>query len=187
MRNYRNLFLEEPVDVSQVPLIDVESGQLTSRGELFVSRYLTHWDEQRALVEVGYLPDHTLIKLARATVQHPAIREKISELCRLSAMSADEALARLADIGRADIGKIVDSHGSIDLSSEDTPTHNIKSISVSRAENERGSSSSSRVELYSKDVALTQILKIHGKFDDPNAGTQTTQVKRIVGVDDDAI
>lgn len=83
-------------------------------------------------------------------------------------MSADEALKRLAEIGRGDVTEFVDGFGSLDINAlkESGKGHLVKKIKQTTIVNgkEDKETHNTEVELYPADSALRDILKMHGRY-----------------------
>lgn len=87
---------------------------LTNKQKVFINEYLKCFNASEAARRAGYSE-----KSARFTgnelLKNPNISQQIQERLAEVHMSADEALKLLADIGRGDIGDIVDDNGLLDL------------------------------------------------------------------------
>ena len=140
---------------------------LTYRQLAFVDHYVTIWDGAKAARAAGYKGrDENMRRIAWENLQKAAIKEAIKRRVSLNAMTASEALARLADIARGNLGQyiVIDQDGKISFDHQrlmdDGKVHLLKSVSA-RPDGKLG-----RVEFYSALQALELILKAGGVFDD---------------------
>lgn len=130
---------------------------LTDKQLAFVQHYVRLWNATQAAIAAGYSRD-TAYSIGHENLQKPAIRAAIQVTIERSAMSADEALARLAAIARgsvADLTRIDERTGapSVDWTNaiETGAINLIKSLSIT----EKGV----RFEMYDAQTALVHIIK----------------------------
>jgi hypothetical protein len=78
---------------------------LTEKEQAFLEFYLIHWNAKKAALLAGYCVDHPRnAMMAGYEILHkPYIRAAIDERMQTMCMEANEVLARLATIARADI------------------------------------------------------------------------------------
>jgi len=150
--------------------------RLTRKQQVFVDEYLKCFNGAEAARRAGYSE-----KTARITASNLIADANINELiqARLSEihMSADEALKRLADMARGDIGDYMDRLGGLDLQAAKDAglTKNIRKIKQ-RTVTKIGKNESDEdteihdveIELYSAKDAIDTILKVGGKLKDAN-------------------
>lgn len=74
---------------------------LTSKQRLFVDEYLKCWNKTEAARRAGY-SEGNLSESGRQAFNAPGVRAEIEERFHQSAMSADEALAHVAQIARGE-------------------------------------------------------------------------------------
>lgn len=146
-----------------------ENQALTEKEMMFVERYLTHWNSARAAREAGYCEDNPdNAKIAGMEIRRkPYIKNAIDQRMRAVCMDANEALARLADIARGDIGDFLtqDKRGNwtidIDKAKREGKTHLIESYTISRFDQ-------ANIKLYSSVDALDKIARHLNLFKDEN-------------------
>lgn len=159
---------------------------LTWKQRAFVNAYLANgFNATRAAIKAGYSQDSARA-IGSENLTKPDIKAAVSERMDEAAMSANEALMRIAEIARSDIGDIfstveVDISGRRVASSDEdedesgelpsTVTREVTMIDIKKAIDEGRSfliksytttQYGQRVELYSALDALTTIAKIHG-------------------------
>lgn len=121
---------------------------------------------------------------APTLLANTSISEEIERRLKESAMSADEALMRLAEHARADIGEYADIDSNAELA--DHPLSRIvKKFKKNVWYDKKGNRHESiELELYDAQSAIRDILKIHGKFDGPGSSEDkpfyVTPLKEIV-------
>lgn len=81
--------------------------KLTDKQKVFCYRYVIHWNAARAVREAGY-PKKSAREVGYENLTKPHIQEFVKKLLNQHAMSAEEALARLANIARGDIADYLD-------------------------------------------------------------------------------
>lgn len=129
---------------------------LTDRQRLFVDAYLQCWNATRAAIAAGY-SQKTARQMGAENLSKPVIRKEIDARLKASAMSADEAMARLAAQARASIEDFIDEHGNIDVMRgiERGAGHALKRYKV--IDTEHGTRT--EIELYDVQSALLNIWK----------------------------
>ena len=136
---------------------------LNDRQNAFISEYLQCWNATQAALKAGYSAK-TAYSIGSENLKKPEIRAAIEQRLTEMAMSANEALARLAEQARADMTDFVNEQGFIDLkkAQEHGKMHLIKKIT----NNDRGIS----IELHDSQSALVRILnEIHLLQGDPTS------------------
>ena len=131
---------------------------LTRKQRTFINSYLKSWNATQAAIEAGY-SEKTAANIGYENVKKPEIAAAISRRLQESAMSADEALMRLAEQARNDHGRYIQPDGTVDMYGliADGMTHLIKGT--------KDTAHGLVVEFYDAQSALTTILKAHGKLD----------------------
>ncbi|HEX8684228.1 MAG TPA: terminase small subunit [Ardenticatenaceae bacterium] len=76
--------------------------RLTPKQQLFITEYLQCWNGTEAARRAGYSP-HSARQQASSLLQLPKIMSAIEQRLGEHVMTADEALARLAQLARADL------------------------------------------------------------------------------------
>jgi phage terminase small subunit len=151
-----------------------EERKLTRKQQVFIAEYLKTWNASEAARRAGYS-----VKTAGSIGQRllkdveisAAIQTRLAEVH----MSSDEALKLLADMGRGDIGEVVDNNGLLDLrvAREKGMTkllRKIKQKTVTRIGKSDDDDDVEIVEIefemYSAKDAIDTILKAGGKLKD---------------------
>jgi phage terminase small subunit len=151
-----------------------EEKKLTRKQKVFIAEYLKTWNASESARRAGYS-----VKTAGSIGQRllkdveisTAIQTRLAEIH----MSADEALKLLADMGRGDIGEVVDNNGLLDirLAREKGMTkllRKIKQKTVTRIgksdDDDDVEIVETEFEMYSAKDAIDTILKAGGKLKD---------------------
>jgi phage terminase small subunit len=137
----------------------------------FAARYVVHFNATRAAKEAGFSAKsagnqgHLLLK-------NPKIRAMIDERLAEVHMSADEALARLADIARGDVGEFFDEDGNLNLGDKSKLIKRIrKKVTKYQGKYTDREIETEEIELYSALDALEKILRVHDKIKGDNEFT----------------
>lgn len=149
-----------------VAVPDEDPHVLTDKQRRFVEEYTgpANFNASEAARRAGY-SEKTAGQIGWQLLQKTTIDEAIQDRLDRLAMSADEALKRLADWARGDIGKVVkvteDGAFRLDLkkAKEEGALHLVKELSYD-------SEGRPRVKLYDAKDAVKQIAKAHGVFVD---------------------
>lgn len=88
--------------------------KLTDRRRLFVDAYLITWNATRAAIAAGY-SRKTAGQIGHDLLKKAEIREEIEKRLAEHAMSAEEAMTRLAAQARVTIEEFIDEKGEIDV------------------------------------------------------------------------
>ena len=148
---------------------------MTNRQRAFIAEYLKDFNATRAAIAVGYSP-----KAARAVssrlLTYANIQAEIKARIAEKQMSADEALQKIADIARGDMGDFLDIGSmafqvDLDKAQEKGLTHLIKKVRMRTtttlaATGVETETSDIEIELYDKLSALVSIGKHHALFTD---------------------
>jgi phage terminase small subunit len=145
---------------------DEPADKLTTKQRVFVEEYLTCWNASEAARRAGYAAPHNI--QGPRLLSNVSIQTEIQRRLAEKAMSADEALARLAEHARGSMGdflKINEEDGSaqLDLLQARDKLHLIKKYSI----DDKGKVT---IELYDAQSALALIGKRHGLFVDRMKG-----------------
>jgi len=136
---------------------------LTKKQKAFVEYYLQEWNATRAALKAGY-SERSAGSIGNENLLKPEIMEEIQQRISEIAMSADEVMTTLAEIGRASIDDImdVDEGGRLlfnfKRAQEQGKLHLIKSIMPTQ--------SGTKVELHDRMRALELLGKHHKLFTD---------------------
>ena len=155
-------------------VIPTEAKRLTRKQQVFIDEYLKCFNGAEAARRAGY--SH---KTARGTasdlLSEPHISEQIQARTAEIHMSADEALKRLADMARGDIGQFIDRMGGIDLQAAKDAglsplIKKVKQRTITKIgkgeKDEDTEIHDVEIELYSAKDAIDTILKVGGKLRD---------------------
>lgn len=102
---------------------------LTQMQEKFIEEYIKCRNGAKAARRAGY-SERSARSIANENLTKPDILKEIEERTKANAMGIDEALGRLADIGRADFGDWITDDGEIDIASmkQQGMTHMIRKV-----------------------------------------------------------
>jgi len=153
---------------------DDEPKRLTRRQKLFVAEYLVDFNATRAATKAGY-SNHSACsagyKALRIPAVHVAIEEQQAERLRRLAMSADEIVAELSLIGRANVldymrlgrdGEPIADFGGLDRDRAAALSEiTVEDFTEGRGENKR-EVRRLRFKLHDKLGALDRLAKHHG-------------------------
>lgn len=156
---------------------------LNARQQTFVDEYLTTFNATKAALAAGY-SEKTAHSIGSENLKKPEIAQAISERLSATAMSRDEVIMRLADMGRGDINDVLNDDGDLDLAKARRAgkTKLIKKWTKKTKTITKGDSTIDEVvvsvEMYSALDALDKLGKHHGLFSDkePDAPTEGSQV-----------
>ncbi|MCP4712238.1 MAG: terminase small subunit [Planctomycetes bacterium] len=159
---------------------------LTDKQKLFINAYLECWNATEAARRAGYEGhDGVLANIGWENVRKPQIKNAIKKRLNASAMTADEALSRLAAMARGDIGEYIDGAGVIDWIAVKENGHLFKGVT-----HVKGKQSS--FAMHDSQSALIQLLRAHGAFTQKIEHTgkgggpiQTAGTLTIIEYDDD--
>lgn len=171
------------------------SDDLTDKQRRFIEEYTVDFNATQAAIRAGY-SEKTAAQQGHQLLNKTSVSEAIEERLEQLAMSADEALKRLADWGRGDLTPFLreteDGDVVIDLSTEEARRnmHLIRKIKFDerRVDDER-TELRQRIELHDAKDAVKQIAKAHGLFVDktvvsgPGGGPVQQQLE-VVPTDD---
>lgn len=151
---------------------------LSALQEKFIEEYIKCRKGAEAARRAGYSPN-TARQMAYENLTKPDILKEIEERTKANGMDLDEALSRLADIGRADLGQWISDDGEIDIATmkRDGATHMIRKVKRTRKSGVTATGAeweeiTAEVELHDAKDANKFIAQLHkggpsGKEDDP--------------------
>lgn len=151
-----------------------EAPKINKRQQVFIDEYLKCFNGAEAARRAGY-SEKSARQTASELLANPNISEHIQARLAEVHMSADEALKLTADIARGDVSDFmaIGSMGfSLDLQAafEAGKTNLIKKVSQKtitvNGKNEDKETHILDIELYDRQAALRDILKLHGRFTD---------------------
>lgn len=90
------------------------NGELRAQQELFIERYLCHFNGTRAAIEAEYSPKSAHVQASRL-LSDAKVSARIRERLESAAMEANEVLYHLAAIARGDLDDFVDDKGNLDI------------------------------------------------------------------------
>lgn len=130
-------------------------GDLTNKQRAFIEEYLVDFNATRAAERAGYSGDDTVLaSVGCENLRKPKIAERIAQRMRAKAMTADEALMRLAEQARQEQAEYYLPDGTVDFERllADGKGHLVKGTKWDRAGN-------LVVEFYDGQAALALIGK----------------------------
>ena len=148
--------------------------KLTAKQQVFVSEYLKCFNAAEAARRAGY-SEKTARSVGLETLTKPYIKSQIDARLSEIHMSADEALKLLADMGRGDIGDLIDDNGLLDIQTarEKGMTKLLRKIKqktitrIGKTDNDDDVEITEiEFEMYSAKDAIDTILKAGGKLRD---------------------
>ncbi len=139
---------------------------MTFKQRAFVAEYLKDLNATAAALRAKYSP-RTAYSIGHENLKKPEIAAAIAEALEQHAMSAAEALVRLSNIARGDMGDFIDEDGWLDLAKVRklglTPLIQ-ELIPERRVDADGAVVEKVKLKLYSAHSALVDLLKIHGRF-----------------------
>jgi phage terminase small subunit len=155
---------------------EMQKRKLTNKQRIFIDEYLRSFNATRAALAAGY-SEKTSYSIGQENLNKPEIKSIIDERLRASLMGTDEALNRLADMARGDIGELIDNNGLLDIrqAREKGMTKLLRKIKqktithIGKTETD-GDTEITEIEfeMYSAKDAIDTILKAGGKLNDVN-------------------
>jgi phage terminase small subunit len=148
--------------------------KLTNKQRIFIDEYLRSFNATRSAIASGY-SEKTAYSIGQENLKKPDIKAEIDERLRQSQMSADEAMQRLADMARGDIGELIDNNGLLDIrvARDNNLTKLIRKIKqktitrIGKTDNDDDIEITEiEFEMYSAQSALETILKAGGSLKD---------------------
>lgn len=151
---------------------------LSALQEKFIEEYIKCRKGAEAARRAGY-SERTARQIAYENLTKPDILKEIEERTKANAMGLDEALSRLADFARADLGQWVSDDGAVDIAAmkRSGTTHFIRKVKRTEKTGVTATGGEWRevtgeVELYDALAATKFIADLHkrgpsGKEDDP--------------------
>ena len=148
---------------------------ISRKRQAFINEYLKDFNATQAAIRAGY-SEKTAHAIGYENLRIPEVKEQIDNRFDEMSMSADEAIKRMSDIARADIGDFMDIESmSFDISLKKAKelglTHLIKKVKqntkITLAKSEDGEDVENHyveIELHDPKDALKEILKIRGGY-----------------------
>lgn len=132
---------------------------LSAKQRRFIDEYLIDFNATQAAIRAGY-SERTAANIGWENVRKPEIAEAVKRRLQEAAMSADEALMRMAQIARGGYSAYLSPDGKVNLGQLLADGHGylIKGTKF----NAQGDLI---VEFHDSKAALDTILKAHGAFD----------------------
>lgn len=151
---------------------------LTAQQERFIEEYIKCRKGAEAARRAGYAVDSARVTASKL-LSNANILKEIEERTKGNGMGLDEALARLADFARADLGEWISDDGEIDIATmkREGATHMIRKVKRTHrsgvgATGAEWEETAVEVELHDAKDANKFIAQLHkagpsGKEDDP--------------------
>lgn len=157
---------------------------LTDHQRAFIEEYLTCWNATQAAKRAGYTGSYDVLRVtASETLRKPEVRAAIEARLAEKAMTADEVLARMAEIARGSMADFITVNGRTRLDFKKAEVTGKLFLIRSYSKGPRGT----KIELYSALEALVQLGKAHGLFTekvDVTSGGQPIKGYMVVSPDD---
>jgi len=170
--------------------------KLTNKQRVFIDEYLRCFNASEAARRAGY-SEKTAYSIGSALLRNVEVSAAIQARLAEVHMSADEALKLTADIARGDVAQLMDISSvgfNLDMSKaqEKGLTGLIKKVKQKTVTHIAKSESDEdrevvelEIELYDRQTALRDILKIHGRFTERVDVTSGGKVIKVVLNDDE--
>lgn len=150
-----------------------EEVRLTRKQKLFVDYYLQSFNATDAARRAGY-SEKTAYAMGWENLRKPEIKKEVDARLEEVHMSADEALKRLADMARGDIGEFANSFGGVDWveAKQKGLTKLVKKWKVrtvtvqGKGEEADKEIVTEEIELHDPQAALDKILRVAGRYRD---------------------
>jgi len=170
---------------------------MTNKQRVFIEEYLKCWNAAEAARRAGY-SERSARQIGQRLLTDDDIKAEIQRRLDEMHMSADEALALLADIARGDMADVMDVYSTgfvLDMkkAQEKGMTKLIKKVkqkTVTKLANKEDEDDVEihdlEIELYPADAALDKILRVHGKYNnniDITSGGERMNI--VIKYDDD--
>lgn len=135
---------------------------LTAKQRAFIGEYVKDFNATQAALRAGY-SEKTAYSIGSENLKKPEIIFEVEKHLRQRVMSAEEALARLSDIARADIADFLHVDGNyvavdVEKAKEAGKTHLIKKYKG------RSRNSGEEIELHDSKDALKTLLQVYGRL-----------------------
>jgi phage terminase small subunit len=155
----------------------VVAAKLTAKQQKFIDEYLQCFNATEAARRAGYNANNgTMRVIGCENLAKPNIKEAIAQHFNASAMSAEEALQRLADQARGNIGDFADIESGSDLAKH-PQSHIVKKFKKRIYRPKNGDPYEEiELEMYDAHAPLVDIGKHHAIFIDKveHSGEVTT-------------
>jgi phage terminase small subunit len=161
---------------------------MNTKQQIFVNEYLKCWNASEAARRAGYNGDANTVGprlLANVGIKDE-IKQRVTELT----MTANEALVRLAEQARGDIGNFLKFEEGVRLPLLDLKGANEKGLLHLVKKFKYNSEGQPEIELYDAQAALVHIGRVHGLFSDkvevdiPPDSNFERALKNVYGQDD---
>lgn len=143
------------------PTLEELEAACTDKERMLVIEYLTCWNGTEAAKRAKYAGSYeTLRVVASETLRKPHVRALIEWHIKQKAMSADEVLARLAEMARGSMADFISVNGRVKLDFRRAQDAGKLHLIKSYTKGPKGT----RIELYDAQAALVQLGKAMGLF-----------------------
>jgi phage terminase small subunit len=172
---------------------------MTNKQRAFIEEYLIDWDATRAVIDAGYKVKNRqrASEIGYQLLQNTPVKEEIQRRLAIKVMTADEALDRLSQQARGDIGDFAGVVRTPQDAGSHPQSHLIHKLKTRGRKNKDGTVTvTTEIELYNSQTALQLIGKHYGLFVDRHAQTNLNidlstltdkQLERIRNGEDPAI
>jgi len=143
--------------------------QLTGKQKIWADEYIVTLNETEASRRAGYKgDDNALAVQGHHNLRSPKIMAYVRDALAHHAMSAEEVLVRLTDIGRNDLGDCLNSMGAIDPleakrkgKSHLIKRFKIKTTTITEKDGTEKDIVETEIEMHDPQSALTLLAKYH--------------------------
>lgn len=135
---------------------------LNPRQQMFISAYLQSYNATQAAIAAGYSENTARVQGPRL-LQNVAVKRALREAMSERIMTPEEVLHRLSEIGRGDMGDLVDRSGNPDIgtATDNGRTWLIKRIKHKTIVTEQSDITEDEVEVHDPLRALDLLAKYH--------------------------
>ena len=138
--------------------------QLTAKQRLWVDEYLTCWNATEAARRSGYHGNANVLGVQGATnLRNPKIQALITKRLKAHQLSSDRILARMGEMGMANVADFLNEQGSFDIAKLKAKGYLVKKIKTRRVMEGKGDEAQEvelqEIELIDTQAALTTLGK----------------------------
>lgn len=161
--------------------------KLTRKQRVFIDEYLLSFNATQAALRAGYSAK-TAYSIGFENLRKPEISAEIKRRLDARAVSAEEALDIISKQARADMGAFMDADGAIRLDPATAKAQGLtkllkkvkqKTTLIRGREDEPDREVRElEIELYDAQAAADKILRVHGKYQNPETDNRFTLIIR---------
>lgn len=166
------------------------SAKLTRKQRVFIDEYLLDFNATQAAIRAGYSPK-TAYSIGSENLRKPELYAEIKRRLDERAVSAEEALDIISKQARADIGDFMDENGVFQLDPRAAQKNGLTRL-IKKAKQKttliRGREDEPdrevrelEIEIYDAQAAVDKILRVYGKYQNPETDNHFTLIIRREG------